>query len=73
MSLLHQYLVYMKPSNLLEKMRKDEQQNVSEEHIKEHINTELEQEVCSQQDFFFLHLCFLHLQFWKQIFYYKLI
>ncbi|XP_042674305.1 SMC5-SMC6 complex localization factor protein 2 isoform X2 [Centrocercus urophasianus] len=45
MSLLHQYLVYMKPSNLLEKMRKDEQQNVSEEHIKEHINTELEQEV----------------------------
>uniref|UniRef100_G1NCW9 SMC5-SMC6 complex localization factor 2 n=2 Tax=Meleagris gallopavo TaxID=9103 RepID=G1NCW9_MELGA len=45
MSLLHQYLVYMKPSNLLEKMRKDEQQNVSEEHIKEHINIELEQEV----------------------------
>uniref|UniRef100_A0A669PT21 SMC5-SMC6 complex localization factor 2 n=2 Tax=Phasianus colchicus TaxID=9054 RepID=A0A669PT21_PHACC len=45
MSLLHQYLVYMKPSNLLEKMRKDEQQNVSEEHVKEHINTELEQEV----------------------------
>ncbi|OXB67318.1 hypothetical protein ASZ78_010876 [Callipepla squamata] len=45
MSLLHQYLVYMKPSNLLEKMRKDEQQNVSEEHTKECINTELEQEV----------------------------
>ncbi|XP_015722542.1 SMC5-SMC6 complex localization factor protein 2 [Coturnix japonica] len=45
MSLLHQYLVYMKPSNLLEKMRKDEQQNVSEEHTEEHINTELEQEV----------------------------
>ncbi|XP_065603099.1 SMC5-SMC6 complex localization factor protein 2 isoform X2 [Cyrtonyx montezumae] len=45
MSLLHQYLVYMKPSNLLEKMRKVEQQNVSEEHNKECINTELEQEV----------------------------
>ncbi|XP_021254870.1 SMC5-SMC6 complex localization factor protein 2 isoform X2 [Numida meleagris] len=45
MSLLHQYLVYMKPSNLLEKMGKDEQQNVSEEHIKERVNTELEQEV----------------------------
>eukprot|EP00075_Anas_platyrhynchos_P009282 XP_021135141.2 SMC5-SMC6 complex localization factor protein 2 isoform X2 [Anas platyrhynchos] len=41
MSLLHQYLVYMKPSNLLEKMRTDEQQNVSEDHL--HI--ELEQEV----------------------------
>ncbi|OXB82404.1 UNVERIFIED_CONTAM: hypothetical protein H355_009329, partial [Colinus virginianus] len=45
MSLLHRYLVYMKPSNLLEKMRKDEQQNVSKEHTKECINTELEQEV----------------------------
>ncbi|NXI65759.1 SLF2 protein, partial [Anseranas semipalmata] len=41
MSLLHQYLVYMKPSNLLEKMRKDEQQNVNEDHL----HTELEQEV----------------------------
>ncbi|NXK54631.1 SLF2 protein, partial [Chauna torquata] len=41
MTLLHQYLVYMKPSNLLEKMRKDEQQNVSEDHL----HTELEQEV----------------------------
>ncbi|XP_035185388.1 SMC5-SMC6 complex localization factor protein 2 isoform X2 [Oxyura jamaicensis] len=40
MSLLHQYLVYMKPSNLL-KMRTDEQQNVSEDHL----HTELEQEV----------------------------
>ncbi|XP_072196756.1 SMC5-SMC6 complex localization factor protein 2 isoform X2 [Excalfactoria chinensis] len=45
MSLLYQYLVYMKPSNLLEKMRKDEQQGVSEEHTEERINTELEQEV----------------------------
>uniref|UniRef100_A0A8B9I4I5 SMC5-SMC6 complex localization factor 2 n=1 Tax=Anser brachyrhynchus TaxID=132585 RepID=A0A8B9I4I5_9AVES len=41
MCLLHQYLVYMKPSNLLEKMRTDEQQNVSEDHL----HTELEQEV----------------------------
>lgn len=55
MSLLHQYLVYMKPSNMLEKMRKEEQQNVSEEHTEERINTELEPEVCSQHDFF-LHL-----------------
>eukprot|EP00076_Gallus_gallus_P022771 XP_015144235.1 SMC5-SMC6 complex localization factor protein 2 isoform X3 [Gallus gallus] len=45
MSLLHQYLVYMKPSNMLEKMRKEEQQNVSEEHTEERINTELEPEV----------------------------
>ncbi|NXL95589.1 SLF2 protein, partial [Alectura lathami] len=41
MSLLLHYLVYMKPSNLLEKMRKGEQQNVSEDHV----HTELEQEV----------------------------
>ncbi|XP_040531114.1 SMC5-SMC6 complex localization factor protein 2 isoform X3 [Gallus gallus] len=45
MSLLHQYLVYMKPSNMLEKMRKGEQQNVSEEHTEERVNTELEPEV----------------------------
>lgn len=65
MSLLHQYLVYMKPSNMLEKMRKEEQQNVSEEHTEERINTELEPEVCSQQDFF-LHLSSSQLlEFWK--------
>lgn len=65
MSLLHQYLVYMKPSNMLEKMRKEEQQNVSEERTEERINTELEPEVCSQQDFF-LHLSSSQLlEFWK--------
>ncbi|XP_040461575.1 SMC5-SMC6 complex localization factor protein 2 isoform X4 [Falco naumanni] len=41
MSLLHQFLVYMKPSNLLKKMREGlEQQNASEDHL----HTELEQE-----------------------------
>jgi len=65
MSLLHQYLVYMKPSNMLEKMRKGEQQNVSEEHTEERINTELEPEVCSQQDFFFNLSSLQLLEFWK--------
>lgn len=50
---------------MLEKMRKEEQQNVSEEHTEERINTELEPEVCSQQDFF-LHLSSSQLlEFWK--------
>ncbi|XP_074447555.1 SMC5-SMC6 complex localization factor protein 2 isoform X3 [Larus michahellis] len=41
MCLLHQYLVYMKPSNLLKKMREgQEQQNADGDHL----NTELEQE-----------------------------
>ncbi|NXK09558.1 SLF2 protein, partial [Herpetotheres cachinnans] len=41
MSLLHQFLVYMKPSNLLKKMREGlEQQNASGGHL----HTELEQE-----------------------------
>ncbi|NXT58192.1 SLF2 protein, partial [Pluvianellus socialis] len=41
MSLLHQYLVYMKPSNLLKKMREGlEQENVNGDHL----HTELEQE-----------------------------
>ncbi|NXA27550.1 SLF2 protein, partial [Ibidorhyncha struthersii] len=41
MSLLHQYLVYMKPSNLLKKMREGlEQQNANGDHL----HTELEQE-----------------------------
>ncbi|NXC66353.1 SLF2 protein, partial [Anhinga anhinga] len=41
MSLLHQFLVYMKPSNLLKEMRKGlEQQNVNGDHV----HTELEQE-----------------------------
>ncbi|XP_010179874.1 PREDICTED: protein FAM178A-like [Mesitornis unicolor] len=40
MSLLHQYLVYMKPSNLLKRMREREQQNTEEDHL----YAELEQE-----------------------------
>ncbi|NXE18848.1 SLF2 protein, partial [Ardeotis kori] len=41
MSLLHQFLVYMKPSNLLKKMREGlEQQNADGDHL----HTELEQE-----------------------------
>ncbi|NWS73320.1 SLF2 protein, partial [Crotophaga sulcirostris] len=41
MSLLHQFLVYMKPSNLLKKMREgQEQQNADVDHL----HTELEQE-----------------------------
>ncbi|NXH77736.1 SLF2 protein, partial [Hydrobates tethys] len=41
MSLLHQFLVYMKPSNLLKKMREGlEQQNANGDHL----HTELEQE-----------------------------
>ncbi|NXF44101.1 SLF2 protein, partial [Oceanites oceanicus] len=41
MSLLHQFLVYMKPSNLLKKMREGlEQQNADVDHL----HTELEQE-----------------------------
>ncbi|NXN59446.1 SLF2 protein, partial [Rynchops niger] len=41
MCLLHQYLVYMKPSNLLKKMREgQEHQNADGDHL----NTELEQE-----------------------------
>ncbi|OPJ84278.1 protein FAM178A [Patagioenas fasciata monilis] len=41
MSLLHQYLVYMKPSNLLKKMREGlEQQSAAGDHL----HTELEQE-----------------------------
>lgn len=55
----------MKPSNMLEKMRKEEQQNVSEEHTEERINTELEPEVCSQQDFFFNLSSLQLLEFWK--------
>ncbi|XP_064000573.1 SMC5-SMC6 complex localization factor protein 2 isoform X2 [Pogoniulus pusillus] len=42
MSLLHQFLVYMKPSRLLKKVRKElEQQNADEDHL----HVELEQEV----------------------------
>ncbi|NXY75286.1 SLF2 protein, partial [Glareola pratincola] len=41
MCLLHQYLVYMKPANLLKKMREGQEQQNSDG---DHLNTELEQE-----------------------------